>query len=178
MRASKPSRAAPGQRPCSTLLTVRRERALLMKRKISADLMICRSDEFRTFDRSTDHQIPELLHERRFTRKSSGSAIVAEVFMNNAGSGTLSAVTGLTSRMLKNSASLSCSLGLSGLFGLSRVFAFSGSRNKTNQIDQLDQINQTDQTDRAYPGRVDHRVSWCVKNSFSAAFYWNSSAAP
>jgi hypothetical protein len=25
------------------------------------------------------------LHERRFTRKSSGSAIAAEVFMNNAG---------------------------------------------------------------------------------------------
>jgi hypothetical protein len=98
--------------------------------------------------------------------------------MNNAGSGTLSAVTGLTSRMLKHSASLSCSLGLSGLFGLfglSRVFGFSGSRNKTNQIDQ---INQMDQRDRAYPGRVDHRVSWCVKNSFSAAFYWNSSAAP
>ena len=86
-------------------MTVRREIALLMKRKISDDLMICRSDEFRTFDRSTDHQIPELLHERRFTRKRSGSAIVTEVFMNNAGSGKLSAVTGLASRKLKKSAS-------------------------------------------------------------------------
>ena len=36
----------------------------------------------------------------------------------------------------KNSASLSYSFGLFGLSGLSRVFSFSGSRNKTNQIDQ------------------------------------------
>ena len=46
---------------------------------------ICRSDEFRTFNRSSGQQIPELLHERRFTRKSGESAIAAEVFMNNAG---------------------------------------------------------------------------------------------
>jgi hypothetical protein len=36
-------------------------------------------------EHSTDQQIPELLHERRFTCKRSGSAIAAEVFMNNAG---------------------------------------------------------------------------------------------
>ena len=48
----------------------------------------------------------------------------------------------MSSRMLKKSASLSCSFGLFGLSGLSRVFGFSGSRNKTNQIDQM---NQTDQ---------------------------------
>ena len=51
----------------------------------------------------------------------------------------------MSSRMLKKSASLSCSFGLFGLSGLSRVFGFSGSRNKTNQIDQIDQMNQTDQ---------------------------------
>jgi hypothetical protein len=66
-------------------MTVRLESPFLVKRKISDDLMICRSDEFRTFDRSTDHQIPELLHNPRFTRKSSGSAIATEVLMNNAG---------------------------------------------------------------------------------------------
>ena len=51
----------------------------------------------------------------------------------------------MSSRMLKKSASRSCSFGLFGLSrlsGLSRVFGFSGSRNKTNQIDQM---NQTDQ---------------------------------
>ena len=66
-------------------MTVRLESPILVKRKISDDLMICRSDEFRTYDRSTDHQIPELLHKRRFTRKSSGSAIATEAFMNNRG---------------------------------------------------------------------------------------------
>jgi len=34
---------------------------------------------------STDQQIPELFHERRFTRKRSGSTIAAEALMNNAG---------------------------------------------------------------------------------------------
>jgi len=51
----------------------------------------------------------------------------------------------MSSRMLKKSASLSCSFGLFGLSrlsGLSRVFGFSGSRNKTNQIDQMNQIDQ------------------------------------
>ena len=47
--------------------------------------------------------------------------------------------TFMFSRMLTKSASLSCSF---GLFGLSRVFSFSGSRNKTNQIDQMNQIDQ------------------------------------
>ena len=45
-------------------------------------------------------------------------------------------------RMLKKSASLSCSFGLSGLFGLSRAFGFSGSGNKTNQMDQTDQMTR------------------------------------
>ena len=71
----------------------------LVKWKISDDLAICRSDEFRTFNRSTGQPIPELLHERRpstgsgrpepvegrFTRKRSGSAIAAETFMSHAG---------------------------------------------------------------------------------------------
>jgi hypothetical protein len=39
----------------------------------------------RKLNRSTGQQIPELLHERRFTRKYSGSAIVAEALMNNVG---------------------------------------------------------------------------------------------
>jgi hypothetical protein len=39
----------------------------------------------RKLNRSTGQQIPELLHERRFTRKSSESAIAAEALVNNAG---------------------------------------------------------------------------------------------
>jgi len=38
--------------------------------------------------------------------------------------------------MLKKSASLSCSYGLSGLFGLSRVWL-----NKTNEMNQTDRID-------------------------------------
>jgi len=33
----------------------------------------------------TDQQTPGLLHERRFTRKNSGSAIATEAVMSNAG---------------------------------------------------------------------------------------------
>jgi len=51
----------------------------------------------------------------------------------------------MSSRMLKKSANLSFPFGLSGL---SRVFGFTGSRNKTNQMDQIDQIDQTNQTDQ------------------------------
>jgi hypothetical protein len=39
----------------------------------------------RKLNRSIGQQIPELLHERRFTRKCNGSAIAAEALMNNAG---------------------------------------------------------------------------------------------
>jgi hypothetical protein len=48
---------------------------------------IWRTNDFRTFNvrRSTDQQIPGLLHERRFTRRNSGSAIATEAVMSNAG---------------------------------------------------------------------------------------------
>jgi hypothetical protein len=52
-------------------MTVRRERAFLVKRISHVTIQPL---AFRP-----------ALHERRFTRKSSGSAIAAEVFMNNAG---------------------------------------------------------------------------------------------
>jgi hypothetical protein len=35
---------------------------------------------------SEDHQIQELRDKRRFTRKSGGSTVVGEVFVNDAGS--------------------------------------------------------------------------------------------
>jgi hypothetical protein len=59
-----------------------------VKRQVEHNLTICRSDDLmigRKLNRSIGQQIPELLHERRFTRKCNGSAIAAEALMNNAG---------------------------------------------------------------------------------------------
>ena len=58
----------------------------------------------------------------------------------------------MSSRMLKKSASLSCSFGLFGLSrlsGLSRVISFFGSKNKANQIDQMNQTDQANPDMRA-----------------------------
>ncbi|MBI5855802.1 MAG: response regulator [Nitrospirae bacterium] len=49
-------------------VSVERETSNVKREKnASVDLSICRSDEFRTFTRSSDQQIPELFHERRET---------------------------------------------------------------------------------------------------------------
>ena len=80
----------------------------------------------------------------------------------------------MTARMLKQSASLSCSFGLfglsgqSGLSGLSRLFGLSRvfCLNQTNQINQMNQRDQTDQRDRTSPRRADPLEILAGHNSF------------
>jgi hypothetical protein len=55
-----------------------------MNSEHSTDQQVNRSTG-QQINRSTDQQIPELFHERRFTRKRSGSALAVEAVMNTVG---------------------------------------------------------------------------------------------